>query len=143
MPRTAAGCGILALAQIPTRVCYAHDATRMVLICEAVTANHDGGRRFPSNLFLRPARGSRGCPGLLRYTAIVIDQLCCEPCPSQSQHCRRIGLRWEETFLCMTLKSRRFTVRDSLRTMVMTFRILENRLTIVMRDSGDAREHTI
>ena len=43
----------------------------------------------------------------------------------------------------MTLKSRRFTVTGSLRTMVMTFRMLENRLTIAVLDSGDARELTI
>lgn len=62
MPWIAAGYGILALSHIPTRVCYAHDATRMVLICEAVTAIMSVAVGFPLIYFYGLPGGAVAVP---------------------------------------------------------------------------------
>jgi len=62
MPWIAAGYGILALAQIPSRVCYAHDATRAVLICETVTAIISVAVGFPLIYFYGLPGGAVAVP---------------------------------------------------------------------------------
>ena len=62
MPWIAAGYGFLALSHIPTRVCYAHDATRVVLICEVVTAAMSVAVGFPLIYFYGLLGGAVAVP---------------------------------------------------------------------------------